>query len=137
MVLREDGDAVVAVGQPSHAWVSGQLARAWGNESFGPVAPREEVCLGAEQHDVGMAAWDLEPELNPDTGRPQSFMEMALERHLELWSAAPAPRRRGGARGRPPGGVAGRPPRRPPRRRGDGRPQPAAGVDVGLAVAGA
>lgn len=81
---------MVAVGQPSHAWVSGQLARAWGNERFGAVVPREEVCLAAEQHDVGMAGWDLAPELNPETGRPQSFMEMALERHLELWSAAPA-----------------------------------------------
>ena len=89
MVLREDGDAVIAVGQPSHAWLSGQIARAWGNERFGAVAPWEEVCLGAEQHDVGMAGWDLEPELNPETGRPRSFMEMALETHLELWSAAP------------------------------------------------
>ena len=89
MVLREDGDAVIAVGQPSHAWLSGQIARAWGNERFGAVAPWEEVCLAAEQHDVGMAGWDLEPELNPETGRPRSFMEMALETHLELWSAAP------------------------------------------------
>ncbi len=89
MVLREEGDAVVAVGQPSHAWLSGQLARAWGNDRFSAVAPWEEVCLGAEQHDVGMAGWDLEPELNPETGRPRSFMEMALETHLELWSAAP------------------------------------------------
>ena len=90
MVLREDGDAVIAVGQPSHAWISGQLARAWGNERFGAVAPWEDVCLGAEQHDVGMAEWDLDPELNPDTARPRSFMEMSLETHLELWSAAPA-----------------------------------------------
>ena len=89
MVLREDGDAVIAVGQPSHAWLSGQLARAWGNMRFGTVAPWEEVCLAAEQHDVGMAGWDLEPELNPETGRPRSFMEMALETHLDLWSGAP------------------------------------------------
>ncbi len=89
MVIHEDGDGVVAVGQPSHAWLSGQLARAWGNGRFGAVWPWEEVCLGAEQHDVGMAEWDLEPELDPATGRPRSFMEMSLETHLELWSAAP------------------------------------------------
>jgi uncharacterized protein DUF3891 len=29
------------------------------------------------------------PELNPDTGWPQSFLEMPLQRHLELWSGAP------------------------------------------------
>ena len=84
MLLREDGDAVVCIGQASHAWLSGQLARAWRD-----VEPREEVCLAAEQHDVGMAQWDLGPALNPETGRPQSFLEMALPVHLALWSAAP------------------------------------------------
>ena len=89
MVLHEVEDGVVAVGQPSHAWLSGQLARAWGNERFGAVWPWEEVCLGAEQHDVGMAEWDLEPELDPVSGHPRSFMAMALETHVSLWSAAP------------------------------------------------
>jgi Protein of unknown function (DUF3891) len=89
MVVREDAGGIVGIGQPSHAWLSGQLGRAWGNERFGAVWPWEEVCLAAEQHDVGMAGWDLEPELDPDTGRPRSFMEMTLETHLELWSAAP------------------------------------------------
>ena len=50
--------------------------------------PFEEVCLAAEQHDIGMAEWDLRPTLNPDTGLPHSFMEMPLDAHLELWSAA-------------------------------------------------
>src|SRR5829696_2077957 len=89
MVVRELPDGALAIGQPSHAWLSGQLARAWGNERFGAVWPWEEVCLAAEQHDVGMAGWDLEPELDPETGRPRSFMAMALATHLELWSAAP------------------------------------------------
>jgi hypothetical protein len=86
MLLREDGDAVVCIGQPAHAWLSGQLARAWARD---PVEPWEEVCLAADQHDVGMAEWDAAPELNPDTGRPYSFMEMPLATHLRLWSAAP------------------------------------------------
>ena len=89
MILREDGDAVIAIGQPAHAWLSGQLARAWGNERFPAPEPREEVCLAAEQHDLGMAAWDAEPRLNPETGRPTSFMEMPTEVHLELWTRAP------------------------------------------------
>jgi len=32
MLLREEGDAVIAIGRASHAWISGQLARVWGNE---------------------------------------------------------------------------------------------------------
>src|SRR5918999_4970350 len=86
MLLRPDGDDVLCIGQASHAWISGQMARAWAE----PFEPYDEVCLAAEQHDVGMAEWDLAPRLNAATGRPQSFMEMALEDHLRLWSAAPA-----------------------------------------------
>jgi len=90
MLIRPDGTGVVVViGQASHAWLSGQLARAWGNDRFGAPAPREEVCLAAEQHDVGMAERDLAPRLHPSEGRPLSFMEMALEDHLRLWSTAP------------------------------------------------
>jgi hypothetical protein len=89
MLLRSDDRGVIAIGQPSHAWISGQLARAWGNARFGAVEPYEEVCLGAEQHDIGMAAWDLEPTLNPATGLPHSFIEMPIYIHLELWSAGP------------------------------------------------
>jgi hypothetical protein len=90
MLLCRDGDGLIAVGQPAHAWVSGQLARAWGNPRFGALEPREEVCLAAEQHDLGMAAWERRPTLNPETGLPRSFMELTLDEHLEIWwSAAP------------------------------------------------
>ena len=90
MVLRDEGDrGVLAIGQASHAWISGQLARAWGNEQFGVVEPHEEVCLAAEQHDVGMATWDLDPDRNAATGLPLSFIEMPIEVHLGLWREAP------------------------------------------------
>ena len=86
MLLREEGDAVVCIGQPAHAWLSGQIARAW---ALDPVEPWEAVCLAAEQHDVGMSDWDVAPELNPGTGLPYSFTEMPLAAHLPLWTAAP------------------------------------------------
>ncbi len=89
MLLRFDDRGVLAIGQASHAWICGQLARAWGNDAFGVVEPLEEVCLAAEQHDVGMAAWDLEPPFNPDTGFPLSFTEMPIEVHLRLWAQGP------------------------------------------------
>jgi hypothetical protein len=90
VLLRRDGDGVVAIGQPAHAWVSGQFARAWGNARFGVVDPFEDVCLAAEQHDVGMAAWEVRPSFNAQTGLPRSFMELSLDEHLEIWwRAAP------------------------------------------------
>ncbi len=89
MVLRRDDAGVLAVGQASHAWLCGQLARAWGNERFGAVEPLDEVALGAEQHDVGMARWDLEPVRHPETGLPKSFMEMGARANAGLWSRGP------------------------------------------------
>jgi hypothetical protein len=80
----------VAVTQPAHAWLSGQLARAWGNERFGTVTPREAVCLAAEQHDVGMAEHDLAPTLDVDRGLPTSFTDVDLDTHLRLWTEGPA-----------------------------------------------
>jgi hypothetical protein len=89
VLLRHDEQGVLAIGQASHAWLSGQLARAWGNEQFGSVEPWEEVCLAADQHDVGMAEWDLGPSFDERTGLPHSFTEMPLEVHTELWLEGP------------------------------------------------
>src|SRR5947209_2911370 len=89
MLLREDDDGALAIGQPSHAWVSGQLARFWGNDRFGSIAPFEQVCLAAEQHDVGWARRDLNPIFNADTGLPQSFMEVPVKDHLPLFTDGP------------------------------------------------
>ncbi len=89
MLVREEGAGALCIGQTSHAWLSGQLARAWGNEAFATPEPWEEVCLGAEQHDIGMAEWDLTPALDPGRGLPLDFMAMPVELHAELWRAAP------------------------------------------------
>jgi hypothetical protein len=89
MLYREDPQGRIAITQPMHALVCGQLARAWGNTHFGEVAPWEEVCLGAEQHDVGHTLWEQAPRLNPQTGLPYSFLEMPRQWHLQLWSRAP------------------------------------------------
>jgi hypothetical protein len=88
LIRAEDDGSAIAIGQPSHAWISGQLARAWGNEQFGSVEPWEEVCLGAEQHDVGWADWDRRPALNRDTGLPHTFIDLPIEPKIELWSGA-------------------------------------------------
>jgi hypothetical protein len=84
-----DDGAVLAVGQASHAWLAGQLARAWGNERFAPPAPREEVCLAAVQHDIGWIEWDLAPERHPDTGLPKQFFMVDRPTHVALWRSAP------------------------------------------------
>ena len=43
MLLRHDNEGIIAISQPAHAWVAGQLARNWRQDDF--VGVREEVCL--------------------------------------------------------------------------------------------
>ena len=88
MLHREDPDELIVITQPVHAWIAAQLARHWGNTAFGAFAPWEDVCLGAEQHDVGMTAWERAPTLNPETGRPYTFMNMPTLTHVRGWTQA-------------------------------------------------
>ncbi|WP_416674939.1 DUF3891 family protein [Egbenema bharatensis] len=88
MMYRHTPQGLVCITQPAHAWVSGQLARSWGNDRFGTFAPWEAVCLGAEQHDIGWLQWEAMPTFNPETGHPHSFIEMETESHIALWSSA-------------------------------------------------
>lgn len=85
MLHREDANGLIIISQPAHAWLSGQLARHWGNDEF--VAPIEEVCLAAEQHDVGFLEWERFPTLNRQTGLPHSFLDMPAQMHLDIWTA--------------------------------------------------
>lgn len=89
MLLHDDGRGTVCIGQAAHSWVSGQLARQWGNERFAAPEPLAEVCLGAEQHDVGWAGWDRRPELDPDTGYPYPFTRVSKETKRTVWTDAP------------------------------------------------
>jgi hypothetical protein len=89
MMLAAHPEGHVVVTQPTHAWLSGQIARAWGNERVGQFEPWEEVCLAAEQHDLGMSSWDRSPTLDAETGLPTTFTRMELETHVRLWTEGP------------------------------------------------
>ena len=89
MVLRHDGAGVLAVGQPAHATLCGQFARAWGNHRFAAVSPLAEVALAAEQHDVGWSEWELAPQFNAATGLPLGFTEVGLTTGTALWRTGP------------------------------------------------
>jgi hypothetical protein len=85
MLFRHGNGDVIAISQPSHAWLSGQLARAWGNEKFAAPSPYEEVCLAAEQHDLAWLAWESAPTLNLATGLPHEFREINVKIRIALW----------------------------------------------------
>ncbi|MDB6111307.1 MAG: hypothetical protein JWR69_3057 [Pedosphaera sp.] len=87
MLHRGEAEGMVIISQPAHAWVSGQLARHWGNPEFGEFAPSEEVCLAATLHDIGFLPWEQSPTFNPATGLPLSFLDLPADLHLDIWSA--------------------------------------------------
>jgi hypothetical protein len=80
MLFRDQTSGVLAISQLTHAWISGQILRAWeGNLS-------ETLLLAAEQHDIGWMDWEAEPTFNPDTGRPHLFREIGASTHAPMWT---------------------------------------------------
>jgi hypothetical protein len=80
-----DEEGIVVISQPAHAWVAGQLARYWGNETFGSYKPEADVYIAAALHDVGYLNWEQRSTLNRETGLPHSFLELPTEDRLALW----------------------------------------------------
>jgi hypothetical protein len=70
----------LAISQPTHAWISGQLLRAW-DESFA-----EPLLLAAEQHDIGWMDWETAPSFDPQTGRPHRFRDVGAAVHAPMWT---------------------------------------------------
>lgn len=82
MLFREptrDAPAL-AISQPAHAWVSGQLLRAWAE-----TLP-EPLLLAAEQHDIGWLDWETTPSFDPGTGRPRLFRTVGAAVHAPMWA---------------------------------------------------
>jgi hypothetical protein len=74
-----------AVTQPAHAWLAGQIGRAWGTEEFPRPPLFGELVFATEQHDVGYLNWELAPTLDRETGVPHVYKTLPCEVHLELW----------------------------------------------------
>ena len=74
MLFRTEPLGVLAISQLTHAWIAGQILRAW-NEALG-----EPLLLAAEQHDIGWLDWETAPTFDPETGRPHLFREIGALR---------------------------------------------------------
>jgi hypothetical protein len=87
MLFRDLADGSwLAVSQPMHALVSGQMLRAWGAEGFARPDPFEEVATAAAQHDIAWMAWETAPTLDPASGRPHNFRRVGARIHAPMWS---------------------------------------------------
>jgi hypothetical protein len=80
MLFRDQPSGAIAISQLTHAWISGQILRAWdGNLS-------ETLLLAAEQHDIGWMDWEVDPTFNTETGRPHLFREIGASTHAPMWT---------------------------------------------------
>jgi Protein of unknown function (DUF3891) len=79
MLFRTEPAGVLAISQPTHAWISGQILRAWHE------ALSEPLLLAGEQHDIGWLDWETAPTFNPQTGRPHLFREIGAAVHSPMW----------------------------------------------------
>jgi hypothetical protein len=77
------------ISQVEHARLSGELARRcidkFGDSNHVLNQVREELLQAIIHHDDGWAAWEAAPQLDPESGKPLSFMELTLADALEVW----------------------------------------------------
>jgi hypothetical protein len=85
MIVQEQGGQLILIRQTDHAVLSGFLAREWGNELFKRPEPFESVRLAAAEHDNGWREWELQPQIDPRTRLPYSFMSLPTETHIALY----------------------------------------------------
>ena len=83
MLFNDYGSAppavVLAISQPEHALVSGQILAAWAR----PLD--ERVVLAAGQHDVAWLDWGVAPRFDTQTGRPREFRTIGAAEHAPMW----------------------------------------------------
>jgi hypothetical protein len=108
MIRRDDGGDWLLIEQIKHANLAAEIARAWGNERFEPLAnssaqrPGSDPLSGGQQrernrvptafaqtvrhHDDGWSEWDWAPRLDPRTGAPRDFREMRMRDATAIWT---------------------------------------------------
>jgi hypothetical protein len=80
------------ISQVEHARLSGELAKRCLTK-FGDANPalaqvREELLQAIIHHDDGWVEWELDPRLEPQSGKPLSFMELPLAEALDVWNGS-------------------------------------------------
>ncbi len=73
-----------------HMSFAGVLARAFGNDEFEPVEPREAVLYIVDHHDAGWADLDAEGRLDPATGLPYNLVQTPFHEIVKTSAASPA-----------------------------------------------
>src|SRR5262245_52841654 len=84
------GDGRLAVMMHEHTALSGQFARAFGNDQFEPAQPAELVTYVVSHHDAGWAAFDRDPVTDEATGLPYNLIETPAQHITRTSALSPA-----------------------------------------------
>ena len=80
-----EGQPRLAIMMYEHTALSGQFARAFGNERFEPTEPRELMVYVTSHHDAGWLDFDRDPVTDPKTRLPYNLVETPAE-HITVTS---------------------------------------------------
>jgi len=80
MMFRAHPAPVLAISQPSHAWIAGQILRSWARDLD------QALLLAADQHDIAWLDWERSPSFDATTGRPHSFRALGPATHAPMWA---------------------------------------------------
>jgi hypothetical protein len=83
------GEPHFVITMEQHTAFADAMARAFGNDRFEPVSPREEMLFVIGHHDAGWAPVDAEPGLDPKTGLPWSLRGTPREKLLQTSYGSP------------------------------------------------
>jgi hypothetical protein len=84
-----EGAPRFAIRMDEHTELAGQFARAFGNERFEPVEPRELMLYLVTNHDKGWADFDAAPKTDARTGLPYNLVETPAEDITRTSAASP------------------------------------------------
>jgi Protein of unknown function (DUF3891) len=79
------GEPRLAIMMHEHTALSGQFARAFGNDRFEPVQPDDLMFYIVSHHDEGWAEFDRNPVIDENTGLPYNLIETPAE-HVTVTS---------------------------------------------------
>lgn len=85
MIIQDHGNELVVIRQTDHALLAGFFARHWGNDLFRQPEPFESFQLAAAEHDNGWREWELEPQIDPVTFTPYSYISIPTPGHMDLY----------------------------------------------------
>ena len=91
MILQSarEGVARLAIRMDEHTGLAGQFARAFGNDRFAAVEPREVMLYMIEHHDSGWRDFDQAPLTDPASGLPYNLVDTPAEQITRTSTASP------------------------------------------------